>query len=201
MAFRAISATSGQSIVIFIDSQAAIKTASGYNVFPLKLEFECKQLINSYLSTRREVVLQWIPSHFGIHGNEQAYKLAKEALTLYHLAFPMPLRNAKRLLREKFRQKRISSLAELAVGKSWSRLLDGQRRAQLSTLPRVEGGACFRVITGYDYLQALLCKISLADSPLGPLCKSVPITGEHLSGYAALLSCSVARQLRIYPSS
>ncbi|GFX75478.1 hypothetical protein TNCV_522011 [Trichonephila clavipes] len=59
----------------------------------------------------------------------------------------MPLRNAKRLLRDKFRQKRISMLTDLAVGKSWSRLLDGQRRAQLSALPRVEGVARFRAIT------------------------------------------------------
>ncbi|GFV03732.1 uncharacterized protein LOC103524116 [Trichonephila clavipes] len=77
------------------DSQAAIKTVSGYNLFPLKLEFECKQLINTFLCTGREVVLQWIPSHCGIHGNEQADKLVKEALTLHPPCLPMPLRNAK----------------------------------------------------------------------------------------------------------
>ncbi|GFU17754.1 hypothetical protein TNCV_1744991 [Trichonephila clavipes] len=66
-------------------------------------------------------------------------------------------------------------------GKSWSRQLDNEKRAKLSALPRVEGVACFRVITGHDYLQAHLCEISLADSPLCPLCKSVPMTGEHLS--------------------
>ncbi|GFW85511.1 hydroxysteroid dehydrogenase-like protein 1 [Trichonephila clavipes] len=45
-------------------------------------------------------------------------------------------------------------------------LLDGQRRAQLSALPRVEGVACFRIITGHDYFQAHLFKIVLDDSPL-----------------------------------
>ncbi|GFU69932.1 hypothetical protein TNCV_3348571 [Trichonephila clavipes] len=103
----------------------------------------------------------------------------------------MPLRNAKRLFREKLRQKRISTLTDLAVGKSWPCLLDGQRRAQLSAaLSREEGGGCFRVITGHDYLQAHLFKIGLTDSPLCPLCKSVPMTGEHLSDCHAL-----ARQL------
>ncbi|GFU32449.1 hydroxysteroid dehydrogenase-like protein 1 [Trichonephila clavipes] len=62
-----------------------------------------------------------------------------------------------------------------------------QRRAQLSALPRVEGVACFRIITGNDYLQGYLFKISLDDSPLYPLCKSVPKTGEHLSDCPALL--------------
>ncbi|GFV58277.1 hypothetical protein TNCV_1272391 [Trichonephila clavipes] len=99
----------------------------------------------------------------------------------------MPLRNAKRLLRDKFRQNRISTVTDLAVGKSWSRLLDGQRRAQLFALPRVEGEACFRVITGHDYLLAHLFKICLADSPLWPLCKSGQMTGESLSYCSALL--------------
>ncbi|GFW17516.1 hypothetical protein TNCV_2650741 [Trichonephila clavipes] len=99
----------------------------------------------------------------------------------------MPLRNAKRLLRDKLRQKRISTLTDLAVGKPWSCLLDGQRRAQLSALSRVEGVAYFRIITGHDYLQAHLFKISLADSPLCSLCNSVPMTGKHLSACPALL--------------
>ncbi|GFV78321.1 hypothetical protein TNCV_94811 [Trichonephila clavipes] len=104
-----------------------------------------------------------------------------------HLAFPMPLRNVKRLLSDKFRQKRISTLTDLAVGKSWSRLLDGQRRAQISALSRVEDVACFRVTTGHDYLQAHLLKIGLADSSLCLLCKSVPMTGEHPSDCPILL--------------
>ncbi|GFV08423.1 hypothetical protein TNCV_328571 [Trichonephila clavipes] len=88
----------------------------------------------------------------------------------------MPLRNAKRLLRDKLRQKRISTLTDLAVGKPWSCLHDGQRRAQLSALSKVEGVACFRIITGHDYLQAHLFKIGLADSAL--VCNSVPIAGN-----------------------
>ncbi|GFX63929.1 hypothetical protein TNCV_41051 [Trichonephila clavipes] len=43
------------------------------------------------------------------------------------------------------------------------------------------------IITGHDYLQAHLFKIDLADSPLCPLCKSGPMTGEHLSVCPALL--------------
>ncbi|GFU52914.1 uncharacterized protein TNCV_1142211 [Trichonephila clavipes] len=98
---------------------------------------------------------------------------------LHPSCLPIPLRNAKQLLMDKYRQKRISPLKELDVGKSWSCLLDGQRLAQLSVLPQVEEVACFRVTTTrYDYLQAHLFKIDLPYSPLCPLCKSV--TGKHL---------------------
>ncbi|GFV65603.1 uncharacterized protein LOC103524116 [Trichonephila clavipes] len=166
---------------LLVPGHTILMTVSGYNLFPSKLEFECKQLINSFLFTGRDVVLQWIPSHCRIHGNEQADKLAKEASMLHPSCLPMHLRNVKRLLRDQLRQKRISTLTGLAVGKSWFCRLDGQICAQLSALPRVEGVACFRIITGHDYLQAHLFKIGLADSPLCPLCKSVQMTGEPLS--------------------
>ncbi|GFX62156.1 hypothetical protein TNCV_2228821 [Trichonephila clavipes] len=100
----------------------------------------------------------------------------------------MPLRNAKRLLGDKFRRKRISTLADLAVGKSCSCLLDNQRSVRLSALPKVKDMACFGVIAGHDDLQAYLFKIDLADSALRYLCKSLPMTGEHLSDCPALLN-------------
>ncbi|GFX60985.1 putative rna-directed dna polymerase from transposon bs [Trichonephila clavipes] len=126
-------------------------------------------------------------SHCGIHGNERADKLAKETSALHPPCLPMPLRNAKRLLRDKLRQKGKSTLTDLAVGKSWSCPLDGQRPTQLSALPRVEAVACLRIITGHVYQQAHLFKIGLADSPLCHLCKSVPMTGGNLSDCPALL--------------
>ncbi|GFV97933.1 hydroxysteroid dehydrogenase-like protein 1 [Trichonephila clavipes] len=52
----------------------------------------------------------------------------------------------------------------------------------------VEGVACFRIIGRHDYLQAHLFKICLADSLLCPLCKSVPMTREHLSALLHVLS-------------
>ncbi|GFV02396.1 hypothetical protein TNCV_1023241 [Trichonephila clavipes] len=85
----------------------------------------------------RENIFQWISSHCCIHGNEQANKLAKEALMLHPPCLLIPLRNAEQLITDKICQKRISALKELTDGKSWSRLLDGQRLAQLSVLPRV----------------------------------------------------------------
>ncbi|GFW64040.1 hypothetical protein TNCV_707451 [Trichonephila clavipes] len=60
------------------------------------------------------------------------------------------------------------------------------RRAQLSVLPRVEGGVCVGVNTGHNYLQLHLFKIGSADSPPCPPCNSMPMTGEHLFGCLSL---------------
>ncbi|GFX06458.1 hypothetical protein TNCV_3016921 [Trichonephila clavipes] len=55
-----------------------------------------------------------------VPGNKQADKLAKEASTLPPPCLPIPLRNAKRLIKDKNHYKRISTLKELADSKSWS---------------------------------------------------------------------------------
>ncbi|XP_054716160.1 uncharacterized protein LOC129225673 [Uloborus diversus] len=147
----------------------SVTSTSGFR--PTETEFEYKLIISSLLETGKDVVLQWIPSHCDIHGNEQANLLAKDASTLNPPCLPIPLRNAKRHLRSNIRLKRISSLRGIASGKSWACLLEDQTRLQLSLLPRVEGVTSFRLITGHDYLQAHLFKIGLASSPLCPLCE------------------------------
>ncbi|GFW08550.1 hypothetical protein TNCV_2775721 [Trichonephila clavipes] len=61
-------------------------------------------------------------------------------------------------------------------------------RDMLSFLPYLEWRVWHvSVITRHDYLQAYLFQIDLANSPFCPLCKSVPMTGEHLSDCPALL--------------
>ncbi|GFV63159.1 hypothetical protein TNCV_3025881 [Trichonephila clavipes] len=116
------------------------------------------------------------------------FKLAKEVSMLHPPCLPMPLRKDKATFQRPIStEKGISTLKELAVSKSWSRLLDGQRRAQVSVIPRIGSVACFRDITRHDYLQVHVFQIGLADSPSRPLCKSVPMTREHLSDFPALL--------------
>ncbi|GFV27116.1 hypothetical protein TNCV_4853531 [Trichonephila clavipes] len=93
----------------------------------------------------------------------------------------------REIFRDKNRQKRTPNLTQLAHCKFWSVPLDGERRAQLSIFPRIEGVACVKVITGHDFLQVHRFKIGMADSPLCPLYNSVPMTGEYLFGCPSLL--------------
>ncbi|GFT57946.1 hydroxysteroid dehydrogenase-like protein 1 [Trichonephila clavipes] len=153
-------------------------------LFPSKLEFECKQLINSFLCTRREVVFHLIAAFMEMNKPTSWPKRLRRCI---HLAFRCLFETPSDFSWTNCDRREFPLLQTWLLGKSWSCLLDGQRCAQLSALPRVEGVACFRIITGHDYLQARLFKIGLGDSPLCPLCKSVPMTGEHLSDCPALL--------------
>ncbi|GFX03517.1 hypothetical protein TNCV_4751021 [Trichonephila clavipes] len=64
-----------------------------YNPFSSEFEFKCKQLIDLFLCFGRQIVLQWISSHYGIPGNEQADKLVKEVSKLHPPCLLIPLRN------------------------------------------------------------------------------------------------------------
>ncbi|GFW59346.1 uncharacterized protein LOC103524116 [Trichonephila clavipes] len=179
MAFRAISSTPGQNIVIFKDSQATIKTVSGYNLFPSKLEFECKQFINSFLCTGREVVFQWIPSHCGIHGNEQAHTSWPRRLRCcFHLAFRCIFKTPSDFSGTNF------DIREFPLLQTWMLanldLVCSMAKDVFSFLPYL-GWRVWHV--SESSLNLITCKpicfkIGLADSPLCPLCKSGPMTGN-----------------------
>jgi hypothetical protein len=63
-------------ILIFSDSQAALKALSGPKVIP-RLVAECQDALFA-LANLNEVTLIWVPGHHGILGNEEANKLDKQ---------------------------------------------------------------------------------------------------------------------------
>jgi ribonuclease HI len=63
-------------ILIFSDSQAALKELSSPNV-TLGLVAECLDAVSA-LASRNKVTLIWVPGHCGIPGNDKADKLARQ---------------------------------------------------------------------------------------------------------------------------
>ncbi|GFW29126.1 hypothetical protein TNCV_2838661 [Trichonephila clavipes] len=103
-------------------------------------------------------------------------KMAKEASTLHPVCLIMPLRNASDFSGTNFVRKQHPLL------QSWQILVSSAQWPKMcSDFCPTWGVACFRVTATHDYLQVHLFKIGLAYSLLCPLCKSVPMTGEHLS--------------------
>ena len=79
--------------IIFSDSLSVLKAmnhTSSKNPQIQKLLEKCHEL-----STYKEIVLCWIPSHIGIQGNEMVDKQAKTSLSLEPTSFKIPFSNFK----------------------------------------------------------------------------------------------------------
>ncbi|XP_045445833.1 uncharacterized protein LOC123653899 [Melitaea cinxia] len=71
----------GQDIVILSDSKSALQhvasCASTVRGFPIA--YSIMQSMYEMIAQNRKVILQWIPSHVGIPGNEKVDNLARDA--------------------------------------------------------------------------------------------------------------------------
>jgi ribonuclease HI len=77
----------GQRVVFLIDSQAAIKALGGIRTGSCTTR-NCTRVLN-LLGEGNEVLLQWVPGHMDVQGNEEADKEAKEG-ALRHPLGPKP---------------------------------------------------------------------------------------------------------------
>ena len=64
------------------------------------------RILNGSLE-KRKVVLQWIPAHYGINGNEMADKLAKRGAAMTQHDNPITLAKKKTIIKHSFRAKKI----------------------------------------------------------------------------------------------
>ena len=93
-----LSETHDKRILIFSDSQAALKAISGLKVISRLVE-ECQEALSA-LATLNKVTLVWVPGHHGILGNEMADKLARQASAMPLLGPELALGIPKCLARE-----------------------------------------------------------------------------------------------------
>ncbi|XP_073989695.1 uncharacterized protein [Rhodnius prolixus] len=129
------------------------------------------------------VILQWIPSHCGLSGNEEADRLAKLSAKMTQPEGPIPFETTSRICRTKAKKRTAELHTTLSEGKRWAIMRDN---VLPKNLPRSVAVACFRLVTGHDYLQAHLFKIGVVDNPNCVLCGNGPMTGDHLLEYEAL---------------
>ena len=129
-----------------------------------------RQLHNSLstLCQNNQVVLQWIPAHIGIAGNEEADRLAKEGSQLPQFHTSTSYREAKTLLRRKQQQQ-------------WKQTLNGYspRKDQINSLDRRSQTTIFRLRTGHCGLNKHLKRLGIAESAHCD-CGSEEQTPEHI---------------------
>ena len=119
------------------------------------------------LSTRNKVVVQWIPAHVGIKGNDKADYLAKQGSKMQQPEVPTSYKEIRSILKQSFLE-------------DW-RAIHNYNPAQddLHQLDRSGQSTIFRLRTGHCGLQKHLHRMNLADTPDCP-CGLAEQTVEHI---------------------
>ena len=88
-----------KKVVLLTDSLSVLQSLALGN----PEDYTLRNLLQSLniLTSRTTAVLQWIPAHTGIHGNEVAYQLAKEGSKKQQPKSKLSYREAKTLIRNK----------------------------------------------------------------------------------------------------
>ena len=131
----------------------------------------------SSLSQKTNLVLQWIPAHCDIKGNEEADKLSKEGSKATQEDHPISYSEAKTLLRNCFHN-------------SWRARLGPREKDETDHLTRRQQIIIFRLRTGHCRLLAHLNKIRVSHTDECP-CGTESQTPEHI-----LQSCPLYDNLR-----
>ena len=132
----------------------------------------------SLLKNKTSVTLQWIPSHCGVGGNEEADQLSKVGSKLEQSAHPMSYCEAKTILRNNFRVE-------------WQQCLDtGTEEYSIHQLDRAAQVTIFRLRTGQCQLLSHLYRLKISHSDECP-CSIGPQTPNHI-----LQSCPTFDTLR-----
>ena len=120
------------------------------------------------LSDNNRVVLQWVPAHVGIAGNETADRLAKAAAKLPQPHFSTTYREVKTLLKQKQKS-------------AWRLRNNGYdpQKDQINTFDRRTQTTIFRLRTGHCGLRKHLKRLGLAHSAHCE-CGSEEQTPEHI---------------------
>ena len=168
-----------KNAVILSDSKAAILSIVSKHT-PSSQTAEITKMLSQLISLNKRIVFQWIPSHCGILGNENADALAKKGSTAtYRPVTKSTYYSVKRFIKSTYLNFNKQNLITQSQGKKWNSL--HQNPQLIPDLPRKSSVAAFRLATGHDCLAKHLHRIGIYQSPNCPLCNSnQEMDSEHL---------------------
>ncbi|KAJ4426748.1 hypothetical protein ANN_26547 [Periplaneta americana] len=181
-----------KNAVILSDSKAAILSIVSKHT-PSSQTAEITKMLSQLISLNKIIVLQWIPSHYGILGKENTDALAKKGSTAtYRPVTKSTYYSVKRFIKPTYLDFNKQNLITQSQGKKWNSL--HQNPQLIPDLPRKSSVAAFRLATGHDCLAKQLHRIGIYQSPNCPLCNSnQEMDSEHLK-----ICASVARHDNIF---
>ncbi|XP_071041957.1 uncharacterized protein [Parasteatoda tepidariorum] len=172
-----------QNVVIFVDSISEIQTVTSVDFSDSLGIKSCKENFGLLLSLKKNILLQWIPSHCNIYGNEMADLLAKKGTgILQRFQSEIPYSSINRINKNAIIKSHENNFNEQIGGQVWRETLnrtpDHLRRITV---------AAFRLETGHDFLAAHLHRLNIFPDPNCVLCgKDSPMNIEHLGVYPAV---------------
>ena len=89
-----------EDVVFLTDSKSVLDALARHGEYELRVKLS--KLIES-----RRVVLQWLPAHCGISGNEKADELAKRGANMQQENFPITIQQKKTIIKNMFRVNKI----------------------------------------------------------------------------------------------
>lgn len=146
--------------------------------------------MRALLSHQKLVILQWIPSHCGIAGNEIADQLAKKGTNIPPFCCKLNYNRAKTVIHHKVQDEHHQTLEDLTKASHWREALKS-----VPDWPRKEAVAKFRLATGHDCLAKHLHRIGILQTPDCPLCSLGKIMdARHLQECPALLKSTLTEK-------
>ncbi|GFX82648.1 RNase H domain-containing protein [Trichonephila clavipes] len=147
--------------VVLCDSKAEIFAVNFISPPASSSILNCKYLLQSLSEYSKQIVLQWIPGHRGVTGNELAEHLAKKGASIQQITRKAAsITSARRIIKKKLNDLSSRRYAERNSNKiSWNNLKG------LPMWPTHKAVAEFRLTTGHDCLLKHLHRIHIAQAP------------------------------------
>ena len=137
----------------------------------------------------KEVVLQWIPAHIGILGNERADSLAKRGASLPQPDIPVNYNTCRQIIKSNFKEDWLNSWSN---GKTGRRMFDHMTKPlpkdPINALSRGDHSLIFQLRTQHVPLNSHLNRIGVKPTGACPLCDYPSETVEHHLFYCRKLT-------------
>ena len=139
-----------------------------------------------------QLVLQWIPGHTNIHGNDKADTLAKKGSRLEQHNKSAPINTTKQIIRHIYKEKWMDMWAEGTTGRVvYNHMNSVKPDDSINQLNRKGQTSIFRLRTGHLPLNFHLNTIKPTHPPMCLLCDHAYETVEHL-----LFRCPALQDIR-----
>ena len=168
------------NVVIFTDSLSTMDALEDGSETTKDLTYLIWSLHNLISRHDTEVVLQWIPAHIGISGNERADALAKRGASLPQPDNHVSYNTCRQIIRSHSKEEWLNSWSS---GKTGRRMHDHMtkpdKKDPINALNRGDQSLIFQLRTQHVPLNSHLNRIGVMPTAACPLCDYPSETVEH----------------------